>query len=61
MKTMNNKLLSEELKKDDMIVLMMDNFKVNKMLDTLYYYRNMAIRLGVEFEHGRYDDVIAKE
>ena len=52
------KALSGNFKKDDMIVLMMDDFKVLQSFGDLKYYRDMSIRIGVEFDHDRYNDVI---
>ena len=51
---------TKELKKDDMVVLMLDEFRHQNMAEILMYYRDMAIRLGVEFDHARYDDYIPK-
>lgn len=43
-----------QYRKDDMIVLMLDEFEKLKQFETLEYFKNMAIRIGVEFDYGRY-------
>lgn len=54
------KAIDKNEKCDDLIVLMMDEFKRLKMAETLMYYRDMAIRIGVEFDHDRYSNYIPK-
>ena len=44
-----------EMKKDDMIVLMLDSLKDNGMDATVEYFVEMAKRLKVEFDYERYN------
>lgn len=55
---MENKSSCAELKKDDLIVMMLQHLKGDNMIETASYFAGVAKRIGVQFD---YEEFIINE